>query len=424
MNNDQKKVQSGWEVRQSFSMPKGKSCNLETIINDVRRHNALYDIALAQYKNEVHPWVYYNYVIDWSAVPANKIPTQFNGDPLAFGRYVIDKWHDLCFTRRYSSKEEWTSIYTDFKELQAADSLLLSEHSGNGCFLKQKFYTDTDGNQTPAYRRHVELLWERKQEAIDREAERQQQELVRLEAERQQALADGKSREADRLQAEANRQRADAEAKAFARQNRDFQTRANSPWSSSVTDAAAIAPANQQAMREALSVPEIHYDPATATAAPESEAQPVTIVPLYPTSTDKSYRTIESYLVMADRSARTVGLQATTSISRTTDGEYHVDIYIRKEDGKFHNFTGIGASLEKAFPDVVSLFSEHIDKIREEREAAAKAAQLRAQAEAKAAALRKELEDERRAEAERQKARDQKQRDLDELNALLSRLNH
>lgn len=415
MNNHQKKIQADWEVRQQFIMSKGKSCNLETIINDVRRHSPLFNMVLAQYKNEVHPWVYYNYVVDWNAVPANKIPTQFDGDPLAFGRYVIDQWHTVCYKQKYYSSEEWTSVYTDYKELLAADNALLTEHGGNGITLMPPYTTDTDGNQTPAYRRHVELLWERKQEAIDREAERQQQELVRLEAERQQAIADGKNREADRLQAEANRQRADAEAKAFARQNRDFQTRANSPWSSSVTPQGEDVPTSTE--------------PAPATV-PDASSSDCTKVSTEPVSTSKSYRQVESFLVMADREARNYGMAANTTVARAFDGQYTITIYLRtgeKNDNgtdRIERFGHTAPSFEEAFPVAMEQFCLYINNVRKEREEAARAAQLRAQAEAKAAALRKELEDERRAEAERQKARDQKQRDLDELNALLSRLNH
>lgn len=204
----------------------GVTITLDDLLVDIRKSEKRLGIQLPDNSDPVnlleycHPYLYFNYAVNWRQMPSQLIPSDFN-DGVEFARSVIRDWHDFCWKKHLALIDELNNYDSVDRLAKYNDELLAAEG---------------EDLQLPAgYDVHVERLYQRRQEELDNEASAYEEEQRRLQQERELALAEDRAREANKKADELRRLQQAQENAEQAQRNREFSQQRNSPWSTSVT---------------------------------------------------------------------------------------------------------------------------------------------------------------------------------------------
>lgn len=214
MNEHQKKILSQFESNMRFNLGKSGKCCLSTIISSCLHFANPRDTNLPEYRNNVHPWDYYNYVICWDKIHENKMPVQFDGNRKAFAKYVINEWHKICYKQGFY-KFDILSVFDNYDTLIKVEEDMLK---GN--------LTIPGTDKIPDYELHIETLYELGQKLADEKAINEAKE-IELTKKRQKTEDYKKPRYFP--------SKIDVPDAELAKQNREFANKENSPWTSSLT---------------------------------------------------------------------------------------------------------------------------------------------------------------------------------------------
>lgn len=217
MKGHEKTFVGNYEKNKTY-MRRGKKIRLADIIASNVDHHGLTEDSLPTYKNEVHPWLYYNYLIDWESVSMCHIPEAFKTSR-EFGLSLIKEWHKVCWKNNYAATSP-LNIYDNIDELEKATDEIL----GGNYFRKDKTYKQVE-----------EALWEWKQSRIQAEEEKRKAEIDRLEEEKEIAQMEGQIKELQRKKEELRRKKKEDEAARVKLQNKMMASKENGPWTADIS---------------------------------------------------------------------------------------------------------------------------------------------------------------------------------------------
>lgn len=215
MNQKEKNQLIQWMRNQRYEMRDGGKLALDDIIKDSRnKFTNPTDLVIPRLMDAVHPWLYFNYVLDWTNISTARIPVSYR-DGAAFGSTVIKDWQCYC-ARTKMFRSGLLEDYQNVEQLRKATEKLLSDH-------KVKFYIKDDDKLQ--YMEQQLCLMREADRA--REAEAEAQRLAEEEARRSQLEAEAQRR---RQQEEADRRKAEEAHRETAEHNAAFHDKDGSPW--------------------------------------------------------------------------------------------------------------------------------------------------------------------------------------------------
>lgn len=216
MTQDQKRNIQSWMLKTKYTAQKGGKISVKSIIDSVYKNWHKTDDAMPEYLNNVHPFLFFNFVLDWEKVPVTYLPKGFSNG-VEFGNDVIRKWRDECWKLKIFNYDNFSNFDTIDQLIEITDKILNGSISHEG-----------------GYEKLEEEIYFTRQAIIDEEQKRKAEELERLEEKRLAEIEEGKIKEAQRLADEERRLKKEQEAKERAAANKEFLNKPSSPWSSGV----------------------------------------------------------------------------------------------------------------------------------------------------------------------------------------------
>lgn len=192
MTDQQKKELGNFELRTRFQMPRGGKMSLAFILEaELKAQGSLTELALPEYKTDIHPCLYYLFLIDWKQVTNKRVPTKFGGDGLKFGRAVIDEWLDICNNNRYFRE----GMLDNYDNISQVREVMFKMINNNLQYIGPDLKPSLDFYQMEERLFSIRQQFLDAQRAIDQKAE-QERKLAEA-AERKQREAERKASQKD-----------------------------------------------------------------------------------------------------------------------------------------------------------------------------------------------------------------------------------